>query len=264
MRRDVISAITVTEQIRCLISRKLCPLTIVDSPPGHAQPYEIGDVGLSYDTPKLSLVTLDAETRNGSVHSDAATLLRKHGELTDCIAITGGNGVHRHPLRAAAAADRIDAIGKHDLRASRCMRRRKLRRRQALIAPRRKKDRRSSKDYPIDQVIHCSILPFPSTRKDDRRYESRLAVLWTPPQLTKTRVIPVQLQTAFRAQLLLRCALIAGHRCGGRGGRPERMPASLAPIARSPFFLRYSRSRAYSGLPGSGARIAKPYGVYEE
>ena len=51
MRRDVISAITVTEQIRCLISRKLCPLTIIYSPPGHAQPYEIGDGGLSYDTP---------------------------------------------------------------------------------------------------------------------------------------------------------------------------------------------------------------------
>ena len=72
MRRDVISAITVTEQIRCLISRTSCPLTIVYSPPGHAQPHAIGDGGLRYDTPKLSLVTLDAETRNGSVHSDAA------------------------------------------------------------------------------------------------------------------------------------------------------------------------------------------------
>jgi hypothetical protein len=153
-RLEVTFAITITEQICCLIGRSLA-FTIVHNQPSHFKPDEIRDVGLGYDTPKLCFVTIDAETRNGPVHPDAATLLRKQLELTDRTAIIGGDRVHSPSLSAGAAADRIYAIGKHDVRDARCTSM-KLRRRQALNAPQDEKNCRYGKDCPNDEVTHLS------------------------------------------------------------------------------------------------------------
>jgi hypothetical protein len=153
-RLEVTFAITITEQICCLIGRSLA-FTIVYNQPSHFKPDEIRDVGLGYDTAKLCFVTIDAETSNGPVHPDAATLLRKQLELTDRTAIIGGDRVHSPSLSAGAAADRIYAVGKHDVRDSRCTSM-ELRRRQALNAPQDEKKCRYSKDCPNDEVTHLS------------------------------------------------------------------------------------------------------------